>query len=152
MRVYYLQAEYEPNKHRIMKVYSEWVDRTLPEDKSRTTINVPYSVIELDERYNRVLAEGLLRNARGALNLPLPDRYYVDGSGNLIEQDTDTVVYPDPNPEREAYKLSQLYGMSQAQLETYINNNVTTLALAKEFLKKLSAAVLYLVKQTKLDE
>jgi hypothetical protein len=53
---------------------------------------------------------------------------------------------------RNAYKLSQLYGLTQAQLETYIDNNVTNLTQAKEFLKKLSAVVLWLVKQNKLDQ
>ena len=54
--------------------------------------------------------------------------------------------------QKAAFKLSQLYGLTQAQLENYIDNNVTNLANAKEFLKKLSAVVLYLVKQAKLDE
>lgn len=53
-------------------------------------------------------------------------------------------------PKRD-FKLSQLYGLTQAQLETYIDANVTTLAIARTYLKKLSAVVLYLVKQTKLD-
>lgn len=53
--------------------------------------------------------------------------------------------------QKEAFKASQLYGLTQEQLATYIDNNITTLASAKEFLKKLSAVVLWLVKQTKLD-
>jgi hypothetical protein len=53
---------------------------------------------------------------------------------------------------REAFKLHELYGLTQAQLEMYIENNVTTLAAAKTYLKKLSAVVLYLVKQTKLEQ
>ena len=152
MRVYYLDNEYEPNKHMIMKVYSEWVDRILPEDIPNTTINVPYSVIEFDERYNRVLAYGLLRNSRGIPDAQMPDRFYVNGSGQLVVTDTDEVVTINPNPQKEAYKLSQLYGLTQEQLETYIENYVTNLAEAKEFLKKLSAVVLWLIKQTRMDE
>ena len=53
---------------------------------------------------------------------------------------------------RESFKLSQLYGLTQEQLATYIDSNVTNLVEAKAFLKKLSAVVLWLVKQTKLDE
>ena len=53
---------------------------------------------------------------------------------------------------KESFGLSDLYGLTQAQLETYIDNNVTNLAEAKAFLKKLSAVVLWLVKQNKLDE
>jgi len=54
--------------------------------------------------------------------------------------------------QKDAFKLSKLCGLTQAQLETYIDNNVGNLAQAKEFLKKLAAVVLYLVKQTKLDQ
>lgn len=56
------------------------------------------------------------------------------------------------NPNKEAYKLSALANLTQAQLEAYIDTNVTTLANAKTYLKKLSAVVLYLVKQTRLDQ
>ena len=54
--------------------------------------------------------------------------------------------------QKAAFKLSQYYGLTQAQLETYIENNITNLARAKEFLKELSAVILWLVKQTKLDQ
>lgn len=56
------------------------------------------------------------------------------------------------NPQREAFKLSKLYGMTQQQLANYIDNNVTNLAEAKQFIKKLSAVVLCLVKQNRLDK
>ena len=49
-------------------------------------------------------------------------------------------ILPVPTPTKAAWKLSQLYGMTQAQLETYIDNNVTNIATAKTFMKKLSAA------------
>ena len=58
---------------------------------------------------------------------------------------------PDPQHALE-YKLSALYGLTQAQLENYIENHVTNLVAAKKFLKELSAVVLWLVKQTKLDQ
>lgn len=54
--------------------------------------------------------------------------------------------------QKEAFKLSQLYGLTQEQLATYIENNVTNLVEVKAFLKKLSAVVLWLVKQSKLDD
>ena len=152
MRVYYLNAEYESGKHKIVKVWSEYVDRAMPEDSPRTAINVPYSVLELDERYNRWLAKQLLTNNRGSApdGEPLPDKYYVD-SGEQLRDEFDNLVTINPNPQREAYKLSQLYGLTQEQLANYIDNNVTTLPAAKEFLKKLSAVVLWLVKQSKLE-
>jgi len=152
MRIYYLNEEYEAGKHKIIKVWSEYVDITMPEDSPRTAINVPYSVLEFDERYNRSLARDLFRNKRGTPEgEPLPDKYYVDNAGQLKDS-AGNLVTINPNPQKEAYKLSQLYGLTQEQLENYIENNVTNLTQAKEFLKKLSAVVLWLVKQTKLDE
>jgi hypothetical protein len=151
MIIYYLNAEFEVGKHKILKVWSEYVDRSMPEDSPKTNINVPYSVLEIDERYNRWLARQLLTNSRGRINdETLPDKYYVDSGGKLRDEFGNLVTI-NPNPQVESYKLSALYGLTQAQLETYINNNVTNLAQAKEFLKKLSAVVLWVVKQTKLD-
>lgn len=152
MRVYYLNEEYESGKHKIVKVWSEFSEVAMPEDSPRTAINVPYSVLKLDERYNRWLARQLLTNSRTDIDdESLPDKYYIDGDGSLRDE-FDGLVTINPNPQRESYKLSKLYGLTQEQLATYIENNVTNLVQAKEFLKKLSAVVLWLVKQSKLDD
>ena len=52
---------------------------------------------------------------------------------------------------RQQYALSILSGMTPQQLENYIDNNVTNLASTKEFLKKLSNAVLLLAKRVRLE-
>jgi len=64
----------------------------------------------------------------------------------------DNIVLEYPNPNKEAYKLSQLYGLTHEQLDTYIDSNVTNLAEAKQFMRKMAHVILWLVKQTKLDE
>ena len=56
------------------------------------------------------------------------------------------------NPQKEAYKLSQLYGLTHEQLDTYIDNNMTDLQSAREIFRKALHVILWLVKQTKLDE
>ena len=56
------------------------------------------------------------------------------------------------SPQKESYKLSQLYGLTHEQLDTYIDNNVTNLGEAREFMRKIAHVILWLVKQTKLDE
>ena len=56
------------------------------------------------------------------------------------------------NPQKEAYKLSALYGLTHEQLDTYIDTNVTDFASAKEFVRKLAHVELWLVKQNRLDE
>jgi len=152
MIIYYLDAEYEPNKHKIVKVWFE--GNPLPEESSRRNINIPHSVIEFDEKYNRMLAEGLRSNTRinPIDDTPLPDKYYVNNLGEIVISDTDTVVTVNPNPQKESYKLSALYGMTQAELETYIDTNVVDLPTARAYIKKLSAIVLWLVKQSGLDE
>jgi len=152
MRIYYFNSEHEPGKHAIAIVWSPIFGLTLPEDDPNTTINAPYSVIELDEKYNRLLAKNLLYNRLDDHPLSMTARYYVDNAGNIRDNSDDSLVPINPNPEKESYKLSALYGMSQAQLETYIDTNVTTLAEAKEFLKKHAAVTLWLVKQSGLDE
>jgi len=70
----------------------------------------------------------------------------------IVKGNRDTDSLKNSIQNRESFKTSTLYGMTQAQLESYIDTNVTTLANAKTYLKKLSAVVLYLVKQTKLDQ
>lgn len=52
---------------------------------------------------------------------------------------------------RQQYALSILSGMTPQQLKNYIDNNVTNLASTKEFLKKLSNAVLLLAKRVRLE-
>jgi hypothetical protein len=49
---------------------------------------------------------------------------------------------------RVALKLSGVAGMTYAELDAYIETNVTTLATSKTFLKKLAKVVLALVKQS----
>jgi len=144
MKVYYFNQEYETGKHKIRKVWAELLGINEPDTPSGC------SVLEFDEFYNRKLAQALIINSDAISDRP--DNLYVNDLAQLVRNDTDEVVTINPNPQKESYKLSQLYGLTQAQLETYIDNNITTLATAKEFLKKLSAVVLWLVKQTKLDE
>lgn len=50
------------------------------------------------------------------------------------------------NEAKSAITLSNIAGMTYAELDTYINNNVTNLAEAKAYLKKLSKVVLAILK------
>ncbi len=56
--------------------------------------------------------------------------------------------------QRDAIKTvreSFIDGLTKEQVDTYIDNNVTDLASAKAYLKKLSKIVLYILKQTNLQ-
>ena len=140
MKIYYSPNEIA-GRHKILAVWCQWLKGEEPD------ITYPYLTLDFDEEYNRRLAGLLLANNRGMVNLP--DRFYVDSSSQLRDEFGSLVVV-NPNPQKESYKLSQLYGITQAQLETYIDNNVTTWVQAREYLKKLSAVVLWLVKQSDL--
>jgi hypothetical protein len=52
---------------------------------------------------------------------------------------------------KKDYVLSFLDGLTYDQVDQYIDNNITTLATAKEFLKKLSKVILMLAKSTHLQ-
>ena len=56
------------------------------------------------------------------------------------------------NPQKQAYRASALYGLTHEQLDNYIDNNMTDFASAKEIMRRALHVILYLVKQTKLDE
>lgn len=149
LRIYYSNAEYEPGKHEILAFHS---DRSLggtPEEVGHTM--PAFTVLEVEERYNTLWHELLAETGRRSF-LNLPPKFYVNNNGEVVDADTSQVVTINPNPHQEAYKLSALYGLTQAQLETHIDTNITDLASAKDFLKKLSAVVLWLVKQSRLDE
>lgn len=63
----------------------------------------------------------------------------------------DTVVQQHSDA-KSALDISGLTGLTYPQLDTYITNNITDIASAKAYLKKLSAVVLVLVKeQMKLE-
>ena len=90
-----------------------------------------------DSEYNSL---DVITDPEGDIEIDCPDSI-VDDVRELIE----------PYQSKAAFKLSQLSELTQSQLETYIDNNVTTLSNAKDYLKKLSAVVLYLVKHTQMD-
>jgi len=145
MRVYYSNTEYEAGKHKILRAWAELLGIKPPDDYLQD-----FSVVEFDEFYNRELARRLIHNEREEQELP--DRFYVNNSGKLVNNDSEEVVSLNPNPQKESYKLSQLYGLTHEQLDTYIDNNVTDLQSAREFVRKMAHVTLWLVKQTKLDE
>lgn len=150
MRIYYLNAEFESGKHKILKVWSEKFAEPKPEDSPKTAINDPYTVIEIDEEYNGLLCKGLLSNTVHIQNIQTYDKYYVGNDGNIYDR-TNTVVTINTNPYKENWKTSVLYNVTNAQIDTYIDNNVTTLATARGFLKKLTKVVIMIAKQNKFE-
>lgn len=153
LRIYYSNDEYEPNKHKILTTYSDRSSGGMPEDSGALS---NYSVIKIEERYNPKWADLLTGNARCSF-LNLPDKFYVNNSAQIVNNETQQVVIIIENPQKQSYKLSQLYGLTQLELETYIDNqmnSITTLAEARTIIggliKKMAAIELYLVKQSNL--
>ena len=149
MRVYYTDKG-------IAKVTRDF--DPLPEDSPKTAINIPYSVIEIDEAFNRELCFKLIRNKRGTEDAPMPDRFRVE-NGQLIDNDTNEVATVSPNPQKESFKLSLLYSVTPEQAKTYIQNQVnaiSNLTQAKAFLSaylpEVAAAIVWLARQSKLED
>lgn len=157
LRIYYSNEEYEPNKHKILTFYSDRSAGDMPEETSGSLSN--YSVIEIEERYNPYCYR-IIEILEQCAFLDLPPGFYVNNSGEIVNSETQEVVIVTANPQKEAYKLSQLYGLTQQQVANYIENQIgsmTSLSLADRatltaLLQKLGAAELWLVKHTKLDE
>lgn len=150
MKVYYLNAEYEKGKHKIVRTWSKYVEQAMPEDHPNTSINEPYSVIEIDERYNRLLAKKLLRNNGMFLSNDVSlFEYYVDDIG-LLRDRLDVLVNIINNPQKEVYALT-IFGGKTAQIDSYIDENITNIDAAREFLKKISKIVMILIKEIEVD-
>ena len=148
LRIYYSNEEYEPNKHKILTIYSDRASGGQPEDVSANLTN--YSILEIEERYNPNWYK--LYESLGRIGfLDLPDEFYVNSAGQIVKAETEQVFTINLNPLKQAYKLSQLYGLTHEQLDNHIDG-ISSLAEAKEFMRKQAHVVLWLVKQTKLDE
>ena len=89
VRLYYSSEEYEPNKHKILTIYSDRSPGGQPEDVSTNLTN--YSILEAEERYNPnwyKLYESLGRTRF----LDLPDEFYVNNDGQIVNADTGQAV------------------------------------------------------------
>lgn len=83
MKVYYLNAEYQPGKHRILAAN---FDRD--EFSWNNTINVPYSILEIDEvdPENKDACIDLVR-MHGLSDINNEGKYYIDEDGDLCVVD-----------------------------------------------------------------
>jgi len=141
MKIYYSPFEYEAGKHKILKVWAEWGGLIQPKVTD-------CSILEIDEYFNRNLANLLFHNNQEEEGLP--DRFYIDNDGNLRTSEGELVSI-NPNPHKEAYKLSQLYGLTHEQLDNFVDG-LSTMADFREAFRKALHVILWLVKQTKLEE
>ena len=63
----------------------------------------------------------------------------------------DKLIQLAKNPNKQDYALSFLAGLTPAQIDNYIDNNVTNLVEARDFLKKLCKVALLLAKEASLE-
>lgn len=96
---------------------------------TRTVYN--YDYVEIDGEVTKLKIIDALQKADDESNpfIGVPD--------NVVQQHTDA---------KNALDNSTLTSLTYAQLDTYITNNITDIASAKAYLKKLSNVVLVLVK------
>lgn len=116
------------------------------ECKSHFNYNIEEVEIEDEEgnpktvyKYDYVVIEGKLTKAK--IQKALADTK-LDSVEEIVPEDIETQY----NESKEAIRLSEITDITYAELDTYIDNHVTDLATAKEFLKKLSKVVLAILK------
>lgn len=149
MRIYYLQAEYELGKHKILKVWSRKFSVPRPEDDANEAINVPFSVLEIDEDWNPGLAKAAFANIRMLTSVVLADRLYVDNAAppQIHLTDTGAIIPITANPNKADWVASVLAGATDAQIDAWFAGNVTTLAQARNVMAMMAKLIARLARQ-----
>jgi hypothetical protein len=115
--------------------------------KCRGKIQVAYDVQEVNGTwtYNYVEIEGAVTEAKvlEALRIEALE----SDSGDWAPDE----VAAEFEDSKAKIKLSGIADMTYAELDTYIEDNITNLAQAKTYLKKLSKVVLAILKQGNLE-
>ena len=83
MKLYYLQTEYQPGKHRIVKVLYNVEDFAFD-----PSVLSPYAVLTIDELApdNRGICTEL-RRVENKTDASGEGKYYIDSTGTLMEKD-----------------------------------------------------------------
>ena len=89
-----------------------------------------------------------LQGQTDANAVPAPKNLFFSGTGFVVHTGEDYVAPPVPTQDeldalaaREYAKLKALVGMTPAQISTWVDANVTTLATIQDALKTLAIAV-----------
>ena len=144
MKLYYQPGmEYEPGRHRI-DVTAKSGDPN-PEDSPATSPNVPMSTLEIDEKYNSSLCLSIISKRARAKPGDMPD-YYIDNLG-LLRDKSGVLVPIIANKEKADWVASVLAGATDAQIDTWFTNNVTTLAQARTVMAMMAKLIAWLARQ-----
>lgn len=150
MKLYYEQSEYETNRHKIIYIWLSGADPELIANSVLT--GRTYNTIIIDEIYNPIAFQIADRYSDYFDVEFVPAKYCVNNDGQIVNTTTGNVVPITPNPQKESYKLSVFAGATPEQIDTYIENNITSLVTAKEFLKKLTRVVQLLLRETRMED
>lgn len=145
-----IKSTYE-NKQ--MKGMADTIPERIVTGRKKSQYNYNIEEIEMQEpdgttrtayKYDYVVINGIVTKAKIIKTL--------ENSKLEIEDDYDPVeIETDYNEAKSAIRLSNIASMTYAQLDTYIDNNVTNLAEAKTYLKKLSEVVLAILKYLNME-
>ena len=133
-----------------MKSQSGHKPRIMVKSNGKTQVN--YNIISkivTDEYSTRTIWEYDYVEVEGNVTKPkVIQAMQRDG----VESDTSEIVpasiVTQYNDAKSELTLSEIANITYAQADTYINTNVTDLASARAFLKKLTRVVLAMLKQT----
>jgi hypothetical protein len=110
----------------------------------QVTVEDPDGISKIAYNYDYVEIEGKVTKAKICRAL---ENSKLDIGGEFDPSEIESTY----KAAKEAINLSQISKLTYKQLDMYIDNNVTNLAEAKAFLKKLSKVVLAILKYTNID-
>lgn len=136
-----------------MKGMSDSIPERIIQGKGKGHYNYNIHEIEIEDpdgvpkiayAYNYVVIEGKLTKAKIIRAL---ENSKLDAEEEYDPAELETNY----NEAKSAITLSDIAGMTYAELDTYIDNHVTNLAEAKTYLKKLSKVVLAMLKYLNIE-
>jgi len=135
-----------------MKSQSNTIPERIIQGKGKGHFNFNIHQIEIEDHdgtprtvyeYDYVVIEGKLTKSKIIKALE-------DTKLDIDEEYDPANIETEYTEAKEALGLSDIASMTYAELDTYINNHVTTLAEAKAYLKKLSRVVLAILKYSNI--
>ena len=118
--------------------------------KSHYNYNIEAVEIEDEEGNPKTIYKYDYVEIKGKLTKAKIIKALKDSKLNTEEEYDVEVIETDYNEAKSAIKLSDIASMTYAEMDTYINNNVTNLAEAKAYLKKLSKVVLAILRYSNI--
>jgi len=149
--IFFVFIKRKRKRKKEMKSQSDTIPERIIQGKGKGHFNFNIHQIEIEEdgiartvyAYDYVVIEGKLTKSKIIKALE-------DTKLDIDEEYDPANIETEYTEAKEALGLSDIASMTYAELDTYINNHVTTLAEVKAYLKKLSRVVLAILKYSNI--